>query len=273
MDFEEIMKHSLFSRAARTAMITLAASGYIVAQEAAKEASKLTEAEIKSASSYAAGYTTGMAFAEEYNKYGVTLEDLEMEGFIKGMRAASKGRKPEIEPEKLHAAMLGLSKIVEAREKSLAEKNLKAGQEFLEKNGKREGVITNKSGLQYEVLVKGGDQKYVASTDGKPSNKLFMVNYKGTKIDGTVFDESPAGKPVTMNLQVLDGFREALTSMPVGAKWKIYLPSSLAFGAERGRGDIEPNSTLIFELELLEIKDVPAQPAFPHGLKLKGADE
>ncbi len=270
-DFNEIMRHSLFNRAARTALIALSASGFIMAQEPAKEAAKLTDAEIKSTSSYAAGYTTGMAFAEEFNKYGVTLEDFEMEGFIKGLTAASKGKKPEIEPEKLQAAMMGLSKIVEAREKSLAAENLKAGQEFLGKNGKREGVITNKSGLQYEVLVKGGDQKYVASTDGKPSNKLFMVNYKGSKIDGTVFDESPAGQPVTMDLQVLEGFREALTSMPVGAKWKLFIPSSLAYGEQRGRVDIGPNTTLIFELELVEIKDAPPQHGFPEGLQIPGA--
>jgi FKBP-type peptidyl-prolyl cis-trans isomerase len=90
-----------------------------------------------------------------------------------------------------------------------------------------------------------------------------MVNYKGTLIDGTEFDASPVGQPVPMTLQVVPGFQEALKSMPVGAKWKLYLPSELAYGAERRSGDIGPNSVLIFELELVKLEKAPAQPDMP----------
>ena len=86
------------------------------------------------------------------------------------------------------------------------------------------------------------------------------MNYKGTLIDGKEFDASPAGEPVPMTLQVVPGFKEALTTMPVGAKWKVYLPSELAYGEERRSAEIAPNSALIFELELVDIKDAPAAP-------------
>jgi len=273
------MRHSLFNRATRTALIALSASGFMMAQEAAKEAPKeaakeapkVAAADIKPDSSYAVGYSAGSAFAENFGTHGVTLSDFDMEIFMKGFTAAAQGKKPALETEKLQAAMMGLSEFIQAREKTLADENLKIGAELLAKNGKREGVTTNKSGLQYEVLTKGGDKKYVAPTEGAaPSEKLFLVNYKGTKIDGTQFDASPEGKPVEMTLQVVEGFREALTSMPVGAKWKLYIPSGMAYGERRASVDIGPNSTLIFELELVEIKDAPPQPAFPEGLQIPG---
>jgi FKBP-type peptidyl-prolyl cis-trans isomerase len=264
------MRNSLFKRATQTALIALSTSGFMMAQEAAKEAPKTAE-EIKPDSSYAVGYSAGSAFAENFGVHGVKLEDFDMEIFIKGYTAAAKGKKPELEAEKLQAAMTSLIELIQTREKALAEENLKVGTEFLQKNGKREGVTTNKSGLQYEVLVKGGDEKYVAPAEGDaPSDKLFMVNYKGTKIDGTVFDASPEGKPVTMDLRVVEGFREALTSMPVGAKWKLFIPSAMAYGEQRASVDIGPNTTLIFELELVEIKDAPPQPAFPEGFQIPG---
>ena len=216
--------------------------------------------ESKSDASYALGYRTGGSFGQEFGRYGVKLDDLEMENFIKGFQAAVKGDKPEVEEDRLQAAMAALGAMLEQREKDSAQANLDAGKKFLEENGKREGVVTTKSGLQYEVLNKGGESKYVAPKEGDPE-KQFMVNYKGTLIDGTEFDASPEGSPVPMTLQVIDGFKEALTTMPVGAKWKLFIPSELAYGEERRSADIAPNTVLIFELELLEIKDAPPAPA------------
>jgi FKBP-type peptidyl-prolyl cis-trans isomerase len=90
-----------------------------------------------------------------------------------------------------------------------------------------------------------------------------MVNYKGTLIDGTEFDASPEGQPVPMTLEVVEGFKEALTNMPVGAKWKLYLPAKLAYGEERRSAEIGPNSALVFELELVKIEDAPAPQGLP----------
>ncbi|MBN1820832.1 MAG: FKBP-type peptidyl-prolyl cis-trans isomerase [Prolixibacteraceae bacterium] len=129
-----------------------------------------------------------------------------------------------------------------------AQSNLEEGNAFLENNGKRDGVATTESGLQYEIIKEGNGPKPAATDKVK-------VNYQGTLIDGTVFDSSiERGEPVTFPVNgVIRGWVEALQLMPVGSKWKLYIPSELAYG-ERGSGStIGPNTTLIFEVELLEI--------------------
>lgn len=218
---------------------------------------------LKNDSSYALGFRTGGNFAQQFGRFGVSPEDLDTEAFLKGFMAAFKGGKPEVEEAKLQAAMQALGDLLQKREKDLSAANLEKGKKFLEENKKRQGVITTASGMQYEILAKGGDQKYVAPKEGEQDNKEFMVNYKGTLIDGTEFDASPAGQPVPMTLQVVPGFKEALTTMPVGAKWKLYLPSELAYGEERRSAEIGPNCVLIFELELVKIQDGPAQQDMP----------
>ena len=223
-------------------------------------APKLDPAVIKADSSYALGFRMGSTFGQQFGKFGVGADDIQSDTFLKGFMAAIKGGKPELEEAKLQAAMEALGEMLQNREKETAAANLEAGKKFLAENAKREGVTTTKSGLQYEVINKGGDKKYVAPKEGEEDNKQFMVNYKGTLIDGKEFDASPAGEPVPMTLQVVPGFKEALTTMPVGAKWKVYLPSELAYGEERRSADIAPNSALVFELELVDIKDAPAAP-------------
>jgi FKBP-type peptidyl-prolyl cis-trans isomerase len=222
---------------------------------------KLDPAVIKTDSSYALGFRTGSTFGQQFGRFGVSAADLDEATFLKGFMAAVKGDKPELSEEKLQAAMQALGDLLQTREKEAAAANLEAGKKFLEENGKREGVITTKSGLQYEILAKGGDEKYVApKEEGAEANKQFLVNYKGTLISGKQFDASPEGEPVPMTLQVVEGFKEALTTMPVGAKWKLFMPSNLAYGEERRSADIGPNSVLIFDLELVKIQDAPAAP-------------
>lgn len=221
---------------------------------------KLDPAVVRMDSSYALGYRTGSTFNQQFGRFGVSAADIQEENFLKGFMAAVKGDMPELDEAKLQAAMQALGDLLQAREKESAAANLEAGNEFLEENGKREGVVTTKSGLQYEVLAKGGTEKYVAPKEGTEDNKQFMVHYKGTLISGKQFDASPEGEPVPMTLQVVPGFKEALTTMPVGAKWKLFLPSNLAYGEERRSADIAPNSALIFELELVKIQDAPAAP-------------
>ncbi len=223
-------------------------------------APKMDPAVVKSDSSYALGFRMGNTFSQQFGRFGVGHGDIDQETFIKGFMAAIKGGKPELEEAKLQAAMQALGDMLQGREKETSAANLEAGKKFLEDNAKREGVITTKSGLQYKIITKGGDEKYVAPKEGTEDNKQFLVNYKGTLIDGKEFDASPVGQPVPMTLQVVAGFKEALTSMPVGAKWKLFLPSKLAYGEERRSADIGPNSTLIFELELVKIEDAPAAP-------------
>jgi len=129
-----------------------------------------------------------------------------------------------------------------------AQENLEKGNKFLEENKAREGVHTTESGLQYEIITEGTGEK-PAATD------RVRVHYHGTLIDGTVFDSSvERGEPVVFGVtQVIPGWTEALELMPVGSKWKIYLPADLGYGERSPGGDIGPNEALIFEVELLEI--------------------
>ncbi|MBM77358.1 MAG: peptidylprolyl isomerase [Crocinitomicaceae bacterium] len=131
---------------------------------------------------------------------------------------------------------------------SKMELSIKEGKEFLNENGKRKGVITTESGLQYEIINNGSGPKPIATDNVK-------THYHGTLIDGTVFDSSvERGNPISFDVNgVIAGWAEALQLMTVGSKWKLYIPYNLAYG-ERGSGPkIGPYSTLIFEVELLEI--------------------
>ena len=131
------------------------------------------------------------------------------------------------------------------------EKNLIAGREFLEKNKKEAGVVSLPSGLQYKVITNG-----IGPKPG-PTDKV-TVHYHGTLIDGTVFDSSvERNQPIELSVNmVIQGWIEALQLMPVGSKWILYIPSNLAYGESQRPGSvIEPNSTLIFEVELLSINN------------------
>ena len=127
--------------------------------------------------------------------------------------------------------------------------NIEAGKKFLEENKKREGVVTLPSGLQYEVITEGNVGRYAKATD------QVQCHYEGTLIDGTLFDSSiKRGQPATFGVnQVIPGWVEALQLMPEGAKWKLYIPSDLAYGAQGAGEMIPPNSTLVFEVELQKI--------------------
>jgi FKBP-type peptidyl-prolyl cis-trans isomerase FklB len=129
------------------------------------------------------------------------------------------------------------------------EKNISEGKAFLEENGKRKEVITLNSGLQYEIINEGTGETPKASNTVK-------VHYHGTLIDGTVFDSSVERKqPATFGVtQVISGWVEALQLMPVGSKWKLFIPSNLAYGAQGAGQHIGPHTTLIFEVELLGIE-------------------
>ncbi len=137
-----------------------------------------------------------------------------------------------------------------AHMKELGEKNKKEGKAFLAENRKKEGIVTTESGLQYKVIKKGTG-KTPQSTD------TVTVNYRGTLIDGTEFDSSyRRGQPATFKVTgVIRGWTEALQLMKEGGKWELYIPPNLAYG-ERGAGqNIGPNSTLIFEVELISVKE------------------
>ena len=141
-----------------------------------------------------------------------------------------------------------LSEAKEAKTEKLYGENRRAGEAFLAENAKKEGVVTTESGLQYKVIV-AGEREKPQHTD------RVKVNYEGRLVDGTVFDSSAkhGDKPIEFRAnQVIAGWTEALTLMPVGSKWEIYIPYNLAYG-DRDQGKIKPFSALIFTVELVEI--------------------
>ncbi len=145
--------------------------------------------------------------------------------------------------------MLAVQKKMMEREQQEGEENLRKGEAWLAENGKKQGVVTTPSGLQYEVLQAGPGPKPTAED-------VVKVNYRGTLLDGTEFDSSyKRGQPAMFGVgNVIAGWAEAIQLMPVGSRYKLFIPADLAYGNSRGPGgDLPPNSTLLFEVELLEI--------------------
>lgn len=179
--------------------------------------------------------------------------EVNIDTFIQGLKDTLEKKKDmKYTDKELEAAMQQFAQNMMAKQKKAADeaggKNAEEGAKFLEANAKKEGVTTTASGLQYEVLKKGDGAKPAASD-------TVTVHYTGTLLNGKVFDSSVSrGEPATFPLnQVIPGWTEGVQLMNVGSKFKFYIPSKLAY-AERGAGqDIGPNSTLIFEVELLNI--------------------
>jgi len=172
-------------------------------------------------------------------------DEINKEAMAAAFGASTLGEDSIISLEEANALV---QKFFEGAGARKAQKNLEEGNAFLEKNKAREGVTTTPSGLQYEILTAGTGPMPTAADQ-------VRVHYHGTLIDGKVFDSSvDRGEPVVFGVgQVIPGWTEALQLMPVGSKWKIYLPSEIAYGERGAGGDIGPNAALIFEVELLEI--------------------
>jgi FKBP-type peptidyl-prolyl cis-trans isomerase FklB len=149
----------------------------------------------------------------------------------------------------LTALQADMRKKQEEKMQLLGETNKKAGEDFLAANKTKDGIVTLPSGLQYKILTAG--------TGPKPTlTDSVVCNYKGTLLDGTEFDSSfKRGQPATFPVgQVIKGWTEALQLMPVGSKWQLFIPSDMAYGPRGSGPTIGPNSTLIFEVELISIK-------------------
>ncbi len=249
----------------------MCASSVLIAQDnAAPEvpaAPKLDPAVIKTDSSYGFGYRSGIQFSQQTSRFGLSATDLDRKMFIAAFFDAFDGKDPAKSEEQINAALQALGEQLQEREKVEAVATLEAGNKFLEENKKRDGVITTESGLQYEILKKGEGPVFKNPDPATPPTQQFLVHYKGSLIDGTEFDASPEGQTVPMTLQVIPGFQEALKTMPVGSKWKLFIPAPLAYGDQRRGQHIKPNSALIFDLELVNIQDAPA-PATPPGFQL-----
>ena len=196
-------------------------------------------------------YSLGMNIATGLKRQGVEINS---DVFAKAVNDVINGEKTMLTEEEMREILRnyqkGLREKMRKEKEVIGEKNQKEGTIFLEANKKKEGVITLPSGLQYKIL-KEGTGKFPKPTD------TITCNYKVTLIDGTVFDSSyERNKPATFTLnRVIKGWQEALPLMKIGSKWELYVPGELGYG-KRGSGQkIGPDATLIFEIELISIKE------------------
>ncbi len=194
-------------------------------------------------------YALGLSMGQNFRASGI--DAINVQDFTDGVAAVLYGAPMKMTYEEAKAEVnkffAELNAKQEAQAKAMAEINKKAGDDFLAANGQRAEVKTTPSGLQYEVLEEG--QGATPQTGDR-----VTVHYTGKLIDGSVFDSSvDRGVPATFGVtQVIPGWVEALQLMKVGAKYRLFIPSQLAYG-EQGAGPIGPNQTLIFDVELLEI--------------------
>lgn len=188
-------------------------------------------------------YALGLSIGNNFRSSGI--DRLQTEDFMKGLTDVLSDKKPEIDYDE---AKKVINDFFMKLQQEKFENNKKAGEEFLSVNRNREGVVTLPSGLQYQVLKKG-EGATPCATD------KVQCHYHGTLINGQVFDSSvDRGQPAVFGVnQVIPGWVEALQLMPVGSKWRLFIPSELAYGAQGAGQSIEPNSALVFDVELLDI--------------------
>jgi FKBP-type peptidyl-prolyl cis-trans isomerase FklB len=224
--------------------IVLCSSGLVVAQET----NPLKEQKEK------VSYSIGVSIGKSVKRDSI---DVNPDLIVQGIKDVLAGGKTLLTDEEMAGVFMALQQDLvlkkgEAR-KILAEKNLKEGEQFLAENTKKEGVITQPSGLQYKVITDGTGKK------AKPTDTV-TVHYRGTMIDGTEFDSSyKRNEPADFLLQnMMPGFTEGVLLMKIGSKWQFFIPPKLAYGEEGVEDVIGPNAVLIFEVELLDAKNVAA---------------
>jgi len=188
-------------------------------------------------------YGIGATIGRNLQKDG--LDSIDVDLLARGIREVFEGKELAMTPE---AAQASIQAYVQGIQAKKSEVSVAAGKKFLEDNAKKPGIITLPSGLQYQVIKEGTGPK------PGPEDKV-TTHYHGTLVNGKVFDSSvDRGQPVSFAVNgVIPGWTEALQLMPVGSKWKLFIPSNLAYGERGAGGDIGPNETLIFDVELISI--------------------
>lgn len=196
-------------------------------------------------------YALGLSMGNNFRASGIT--EINVQDFADGVAAVFYGSTPKMSYDEAKAEIQAYFTEMEKKQRAAAEElgkaNAAAGEAFLAENGKRVEVKTTPSGLQYEVLTEGDGPRPEA-------NDQVEVHYTGKLIDGTVFDSSvDRGMPATFGVtQVIPGWVEALQLMKSGSKWRLFIPSNLAYGPNGAPGSpIGPNATLIFDVELLKV--------------------
>ncbi len=192
-------------------------------------------------------YILGFQVANQIKGDGI---DLDNASFMMALEDAKAGKEPRLTQAEMQATMERIQQEKIKEMEAMGTKNREEGKTYLAANAKKAGVKTTESGLQYKI-IKEGDGKKPLGTD------MVEVHYRGTLIDGTEFDSSYSrGQPTSFPVNgVIKGWTEALMMMKEGAKWELYIPSDLAYGPRGAGGLIGPDATLIFEVELLKVKN------------------
>jgi len=191
-------------------------------------------------------YAVGFQIAQSLKRDAL---DVDIDVLLDAIKAVLKDSKLKMTTEEMQAAIQSFQAKEMAKRTAVGAESKKAGEKFLAENKKKKDVKVTASGLQYKVIKKGAGKK--------PNEKdTVVVNYKGTLINGTEFDSTYGrGAPATFQVgQVIKGWQEALQLMNAGSKMEVYVPSDLAYGLNGAGGKIGPNETLVFEVELVEIK-------------------
>lgn len=202
-----------------------------------------------------ASYVVGLDVASDLQPI---RDEIDLDIVEQSMRAALSGQKPQLDAKQAEDVRRGFTARLrekrEQRARALAERNGKAGEEFLAANAGKPGVVTRPSGLQYQVLRRGkGPSPNAGST--------VSIHYIGRTLDGGEFSNTYAAQhPETLPLpRTLPGLAEAITLMPQGSRYRFWIPGPLAYGEAGRAGDIEPNATLVFDIELLEVASAPVR--------------
>lgn len=188
-------------------------------------------------------YAIGLGIGQ--NLLAMGAKGINVDDFAQAISAVLNGEKTAISHNEAREIVNKFFEELESKQNAV---HIEEGKKFLEENAKKEGIITLPSGLQYEILKEGNGKKATATDQVK-------CHYEGTLLDGTLFDSSvQRGEPAVFGVsQVIPGWVEALQLMPEGSKWKLYIPSDLAYGAQGAGQMIPPHSTLIFEVELIQV--------------------
>lgn len=204
-------------------------------------------------------YAIGADIGKNFKRLNL---DVDLKPLLRGLEEAYSGKPLALTEDELRLIMSDYQNQLREKQasaiKAIGEANLKKGEAFLAENAKKPDVVSLPSGLQYKILQPGSGK-----TPG--DEDLVDCNYRGTLLDGTEFDSSyRTGKPAAFKLSgVIPGWSEALKLMPAGSKWQLFIPPKLAYGPRGAGRDIGPNSTLIFEVELVNVHAAPAAPVNP----------
>jgi len=193
-------------------------------------------------------YAIGLQLGDNLKNQGIL--DLDEKAVAQGIRDYLDGNELKLTPDDVQQAVAAYQQQMMEKRLALAEKNREAADTFLEENAKRSDVVVLDSGVQYEVVEKG--------TGDKPTETdIVLVHYRGYLLDGSEFDSSfSRGEPTELEIaQVIPGWQQTLQLMKVGAKWKVWIPSDLAYGLRGAGSKIGPNQMLHFDIELLKIKE------------------